>query len=287
LAPVIADQSLYDDADTTVKSAGAGILRTCLRFAAEMKFNLLLMNALNGMNVRADAISDLRCKALCAVPGSKYFNADLSICSDGCADFIVEKLGEKVDSLVVIFITTMNTLVVVYILFRPSEALPYGTGKWRKSDTALCFHLNEFYCSRLIFWVRVISAFATLYLIVTDILVSRMPLGRAMMYNGSSWIPALIATWHLHKPMPTLASVRYGVFEAELGTLADRFQWKDLLKSGPSICESKLVEAALLQCQQRTEYQRSQRNPPVPDAEPPAATAAPSSTPEAGDGLLA
>lgn len=270
-APVLTDTSLYDDKDTTVESARVGIFRTCVRFAAEMKFNLLLMNALNGMNMRADAISELRCKGLCAVPGSKYFNDDLAVCTDGCLDYTVEKSGENLDSIVVIFITAMNTLVVVYILFRPSEALPYGTGKWRKSDTALCFHLNEFYSTRLVLRVRIISALATLYLIVTDILTSRMPLGRTMMYNGSSWIPALIATWHLHKPIPSLATVRYSVFEAALGPLADHFRWRDLLKSGPALCESKMTEAALAKCEQQTAFQRSQRDLPVDDADPVAA----------------
>ena len=41
-APVLTDTSLYDDKDTTVESARVGIFRTCVRFAAEMKFNLLL-----------------------------------------------------------------------------------------------------------------------------------------------------------------------------------------------------------------------------------------------------
>ena len=40
----------------------------------------------------------------------------------------------EIDATLVHVIVLMNTALLVYICFRPSDALPYGMGKWHNSD---------------------------------------------------------------------------------------------------------------------------------------------------------
>ena len=207
---------LYDDTDTEVKSAWGGLRRSFMRCAAEMKFSVLLLLSLNGMNKRADEIADLRCRSLCATPGTKFFQDDVALCTSGCDDYTSRRTANSADFVVVLMLTAMNALVVIYILFRPSSALAFGLGKWRKSDTSLCFHINDYYCSRAVLGVRILSALGTLYLIVSDLYTSLrwgIPLGQIWSNNGNSWMPALIATWSLHTPKRELAdaSVRWRI----------------------------------------------------------------------------
>ena len=66
-------------------------------------------------------------------------------------------------------------------------------------------HLNEFYNTRLVLTVRILSAIVTLWLIGSDLFESNLGVHKTFSYNLSSWIPALIAAWHIHKPEPELA----------------------------------------------------------------------------------
>ena len=254
-------QSLYDDTDTTVTSARVGLTRTALRFVAEMKFNVLLFISLSGMNKRSDDRTRMSCEAACATDSS----GNLMPCLDACrayAERWLERL-QFIDAACVDAIVLMNTLILLYICFRPSEALPYGTGKWRKSDVSLCFHINEYYSAPVVTAVRLISALGTLLLIVSDFRVSvtsarPMTLLEAWSWNANAWIPALIATANLHKPSKELASVRFRAFEAQIRSAADwdTFRWPDLLKSAPALLEAKVTAAAFAEIDAETEQQR-------------------------------
>ena len=83
-----------------------------------------------------------------------------------------------------------------------------------------------------------------------------MTLGLTLQYNLNSWIPGLIAAWHLHAPAHELVSVRFRVYQAAVKEISD-FKWTDLLKSAPALLQSKVTTSALRDLNEITEEQRT------------------------------
>ena len=254
-------EELYDAPDTAVESRTAGLTRTGFRFLAEMKFNVLLFVSLQAMNTRSDDRTHMVCEASCATDGME--DGTVGECLAVCADYEENWLSKLrvIDATCVWAILVMNSCLLIYICFRPSEALPFGMGKWRKADYSLCFHINEFYSTQLATFVKILSAAATLALIVSDLRVAMtstkpMTLMEAWAWNANSWLPALIATANLHRPARELANVRFAVFEKSVRGV-EAFAWMDLLKSAPALLQSKVTSAAFKDLCNESEAQRA------------------------------
>ena len=236
---------LYDDTDTDVESAFAGITRTVLRFIAESKYILLIYLSLQSMNHRADMFV-LKVGCGCPKVDGLYFAPD---CIADCQARQAEH--EFYDNLCVQVMLGFNTLLLLYICFRPSDVLDYGLGKWRASDVSLCYHLNEFYYSDIASTTRVINKVLTFLLIMLDLTrvfghSESLSIFLDWFLHAIAWIPAWLGVSHLHAPAELLAKTRYKVYMDFISDVhTKRFECSSLLQSAPQVLMSKTTEQAI------------------------------------------
>ena len=139
------------------------------------------------------------------------------------------------------FLTLLNALVTTLLVFHREDA----GGKWKRSDIALCFKLNQHYQSRSVRIVRRANIAIILVAVLASVFIAyRRGTVYLLLYElHIEIIGLIIAVDNMHSPADELDPDKtFEFYEHSLTTFP--FEWGDLWSSAPSLLTKKMTSAA-------------------------------------------